>query len=161
MEKVTVQASTTPPDQLTRSLNHPDSLYLKTSYVGERSTVRQRILVVEDNPDIQALVVDVLADEGYEVNVVSNGKTALEVVTTYHPTLILLDLCMPIMDGWSFLHRYHQQSGAMSPVIVMSAAGTRGFDWTVLRFVKGFLPKPFRINDLLRCIQDNQRDASQ
>jgi hypothetical protein len=53
------------------------------------------------------------------------------------------------------LHRYHQLSGNMPPVIVMSAVGGHQFDWKVLRFVKGFLPKPFRIDALLRCIQDN------
>ena len=62
-----------------------------------------QILVVEDDASIRGLVSEVLRDDGYEVSEASNGVEALEALGERLPDLIVLDLMMPIMDGWRFV----------------------------------------------------------
>src|SRR5579862_4602951 len=61
------------------------------------------ILIVDDDPDIRDSLKEVLEDEGYEVNGVANGREALDYLRkSPRPCVILLDLMMPVMDGWQF-----------------------------------------------------------
>ena len=66
------------------------------------SSVRQ-ILVVEDDASIRGLVSDLLRDDGYQVSEACNGAEALDAVREQRPDLIVLDLMMPVMDGWTFV----------------------------------------------------------
>jgi len=58
--------------------------------------------VVEDDRDLRELLVELLRDEGYEAVAAGNGLEGLAMARTHHPDLILLDLLMPIMNGWQF-----------------------------------------------------------
>lgn len=60
-----------------------------------------RILVVEDNPDNRVLIVDVLSTLDYEVIVAGDGLDGVAKARSEHPDLILMDLSLPIMDGWT------------------------------------------------------------
>jgi len=82
------------------------------------------IMVVEDDPDIRDVIATTLADHGYDVIAVANGREALDQLRAAprRPAWILLDLAMPVMDGWEF--RAAQQldpSLADVPVLVLSA----------------------------------------
>ena len=66
-----------------------------------------RILIVEDDKDLNTAYQMILKKSGYEVGSALNGKSALEMVDTFHPDLILLDLLMPIMGGLEFLQNYN------------------------------------------------------
>jgi CheY-like chemotaxis protein len=80
------------------------------------------ILIVEDNPDVQESLAMVLAVTGYDVACVSNGREALDYLQRHsRPDVILLDIRMPVMDGWEFMTR-QQQDARLSqiPVVVMS-----------------------------------------
>lgn len=82
------------------------------------------ILVVDDDDDIREVVRQLLDDEGYRTSGASNGKEALEVALAEHdgPALILLDLMMPVMDGWEFLVRIEDEPTLNRvPVALMSA----------------------------------------
>ena len=86
-------------------------------------TVRQpRILIVEDNADLRAVLVDALTDVGYEIGEASNGLEALAHAEAWLPDAILLDLMMPDMDGAEFLRaRRERPFLAHIPVMVLTA----------------------------------------
>ena len=83
-----------------------------------------KVLVVEDEPDIRELLVDILEDAGYEVSQAMDGGTALEKVRDYPPDIILLDVSMPVMDGFQVLERLQKEPATRSiPVIMVTAKG--------------------------------------
>src|SRR3954470_23175677 len=86
------------------------------------------VLVVDDDQDIREALCDLLADAGYRAASVANGKEALIYLKSGElPCVILLDLMMPVMDGWEF-RRQQQGDPRLSkiPVVVITAAGTQG-----------------------------------
>lgn len=83
-----------------------------------------RVLVVEDEPDIRELLVDILENAGYEVSQAMDGGSALEKVCDYPPDIILLDVSMPVMDGFQVLERLQDKPATRSiPVIMVTAKG--------------------------------------
>lgn len=81
-----------------------------------------RLLVVDDDEDIRGVLREFLEAEGYRVMTASNGREALVQLQRSDPCAILLDLMMPIMNGWQFLEERKQQGDlARAPVIVISA----------------------------------------
>ena len=83
------------------------------------------VFVVEDDVDTRDMLGRFLELEGFRVELASNGQQALDRLSAgVHPCVILLDLMMPIMDGWQFRQRQVQHRDiAHIPVIVVSAAG--------------------------------------
>src|ERR687886_537552 len=82
----------------------------------------KRVLVVDDDDGVRTAVADVLELEGYEVITASNGVEALEQVRTARPDAVVLDLMMPVMDGWTFMEACRQEELCDgTPVLVMSA----------------------------------------
>jgi CheY-like chemotaxis protein len=89
------------------------------------ATSEHVILVVEDDDDIREALCEMLADEGYAVEVATNGAEALDRLRAMDakPCLVLLDLMMPVMDGWTFLAEQRRDANLASvPVVVLSAA---------------------------------------
>ncbi len=80
------------------------------------------VLVVDDDHDLLHLVAAVLEAEGYRVQVAADGSQALGVLQHSTPDLILLDMRMPVMDGWRFAREYHAKYGKMSPIVVITAS---------------------------------------
>ena len=106
------------------------------------------ILVVEDDDDIRDLVELVLRNEGYAVEAAPNGAAALRSIDRAPPRAIILDMKMPVMDGWAFARQYHERGGAEAPIIVMTAAhDPHKRAAQVCAF--DVLIKPFDVNDLL------------
>ena len=109
------------------------------------------ILLVEDDIDVRATVRDLLAEEGYAVVVMRNGAEALAYLkrTTMLPDLILLDLLMPVMDGWQFRAEQKRDNRlSVIPVVVYSAHGARQpIDAAAV------LAKPVGLNDLLKTVE--------
>ncbi len=82
----------------------------------------KRVLVIEDDRAIREAVAEVLATEGYEVGEAANGLEGLQEARTHPPSLIVLDLMMPTMNGWQFREAQRQDPAlADIPVIVVSA----------------------------------------
>jgi CheY-like chemotaxis protein len=112
----------------------------------------RQILVVDDDYGIRSVVDDLLTDEGYAVKTAGNGRQALEILETWQPELILLDLSMPEMNGWTFLaHQQADPALARIPVIVMSAHYNLG-GGAALDSAAAVMPKPFDVERLLDLI---------
>jgi len=111
------------------------------------------ILVVDDDAGIRELISDTLGDEGYVVISASDGVAALLMLEEWQPSLILLDLLMPLMDGDEFLRRYRELPGEHVPVVVFSASGRNRIGRTAAQAeADAFLAKPFDLDDLLGLV---------
>jgi CheY-like chemotaxis protein len=109
------------------------------------------ILIVDDDPDIRDSLREVLEDEGYTVNSVANGREALEYLHhSPRPCVILLDLMMPVMDGWQFRREQKQDPAiATIPLIVITATGKR----PVLIDADELVMKPLDLGRLFEAIE--------
>jgi two-component system chemotaxis response regulator CheY len=112
----------------------------------------ERILIVDDDESIRQIVRLCLSDEGYDVFEAPNGLAALEVVDHLRPGLILLDLRMPVMDGWEFARRYRASPGPHAPMVAFVAALNAEQECADLD-TAGILAKPFDLDDLLRAVR--------
>ena len=113
-----------------------------------------RVLVVEDDAMIREVLTMTLDEEGYEVRAVTHGREALDVLGGWPADLILLDLMLPILDGWGFLAERQRLGVAEAvPVIVVSAA-RRAVAVRTGDGVAGVLPKPFTLDELLATVED-------
>ena len=83
-----------------------------------------RILVVDDESEIRGLLKEILADEGYDVDVAADAEEARESRAQHDPDLVLLDIWMPDTDGITLLREWSQTNGAACPVVMMSGHGT-------------------------------------
>jgi CheY-like chemotaxis protein len=122
---------------------------------GRRATLRpnghRSILIVEDEADLRDMMSQLLKLEGYESAAVSNGREALMYLETDRPDLILLDLMMPVMDGWEFLRRQKADAHVADvPVIVLTALDRgRAGDIDVTEYLK----KPLDFDRLLSLVR--------
>jgi CheY-like chemotaxis protein len=110
------------------------------------------VLVIDDDPDILATVEQILNSEGYEVISAQNGKEALSVLESHRPDVILLDLMMPVMDGWEFRRRLNGHPAADIPVIVVSADRDVARKAATIN-ADGYIAKPFDLDDLIDVVQ--------
>ncbi|MBL4634987.1 MAG: response regulator [Kofleriaceae bacterium] len=110
------------------------------------------ILVVDDDPLLRGAIAMILEDEGYTVELASDGIKALEAIAANKPDMILLDMMMPNMSGTQVLRELQESERTSSiPVIIMTAingvAGGR-----VLNGDNEIVEKPFEVHDLLNKI---------
>ena len=112
----------------------------------------ERILIVDDDESIRQIVHMCLSDEGYQVVEASNGQAALALVEDFQPSLILLDLRMPVMDGWEFARRYHALPGPHVPIVAFVAALNAEQECADLP-TAGILNKPFDLDELLQAVR--------
>ena len=108
------------------------------------------ILIVEDDPEILGTVADILEFEGYEVERASNGLEALRIIEQVRPRLVLLDMRMPVLDGWDFAKALEQRN-IYVPILVMTAAADAR-RWAQEIGAAGYLAKPFDLSDLLSVV---------
>ncbi|MEW5757642.1 MAG: sigma-54 dependent transcriptional regulator [Pseudomonadota bacterium] len=112
------------------------------------------VLVVDDEPDIRALVKEILEDEGCEVRVAQDGEHARAALRERDPDLVLLDIWMPDIDGISFFKQNLALQQPKIPVIVMSGHGTVETAVEATRLgAYAFLEKPLSLNKLLPAVE--------
>jgi DNA-binding response OmpR family regulator len=97
-----------------------------------------------------------LTDEGYEVTLASNGSEALDASVDGPFDIILLDMRMPVMDGWSFAEEYRNRPGPRVPVIVVTAARDAAARAAEID-ADGYLAKPFSLDELFAMIERHVR----
>jgi two-component system chemotaxis response regulator CheY len=111
-----------------------------------------KVLVVDDDDAIGEFVDWVLTDEGHEVTKAGNGAIALKLLEGLAPDVILLDMRMPVMDGWQFADAYRKGNYPRVPIVVVTAArdATERADEIG---ADAYLGKPFDIDDLLATVR--------
>lgn len=112
----------------------------------------ERILIVDDDESIRVIVRMCLTDEGYEVRDAANGQSALELLEDFQPDLILLDLRMPVMDGWEFARRYRASEQKPAPLVAFVAALNAEEECVGLELA-AIVTKPFDLDDLLEIVR--------
>jgi two-component system, chemotaxis family, chemotaxis protein CheY len=118
------------------------------------------VLVVDDDVTIRSTVAEALELEGYLVARASNGAEALQLVRQQRPGAIVLDLMMPVMDGWTFLeHCRAEPTCHETPVLVISAYRDLPKDAATLG-VNGCLAKPFDLDVLVGAVDRLVRRAA-
>ena len=112
----------------------------------------QHILVVDDDPAIRDVVADILEISDYPVQTAVNGAEALEKIRRDQPAAVLLDLMMPVMNGWEFLRACRKEAPcAHVPIVVMSAA-REASDVADELGAQAFLAKPFELDAILSVV---------
>jgi two-component system response regulator MprA len=112
---------------------------------------QQKILVVEDDPAVRELFLDVLATEKYAVHTATNGEEALTQTRSLNPDLILLDIHMPKLDGVSFCKAIRDDQRTQDiPVIFITAYNSRERrEEAIAAGGDDFMGKPFKIDELM------------
>jgi DNA-binding response OmpR family regulator len=115
-------------------------------------TAPGRVLVVEDDDLLREALAEVLADDGHDVRTAANGADALAQLESWEPQLIVLDLMMPIMDGFAFrAEQLRRDLRVDVPVLVLSAV--RDLDAAATRIdAAACLSKPFRLEEVLASV---------
>ncbi|MFL6575657.1 MAG: sigma-54-dependent transcriptional regulator [Povalibacter sp.] len=113
-----------------------------------------RILVVDDESEIRGLLKEILADEGYEVDVAADAAEARSRRAQHDPDLVLLDIWMPDTDGITLLREWTQTNGSSCPVVMMSGHGTVKTAVEATRLgAFDFVEKPLSLAKLLRTVE--------
>ena len=119
----------------------------------------RRILLVDDEPSLQKMLVHALEREGFQVHAVGDGEAALEAFSTYEPHLIILDIMLPKIDGTEVCRRIRMQSDV--PIIMLTAK-----DDEIDRVVglelgaDDYVTKPFAVRELVARVRAIMRRAS-
>ncbi|HEY8210949.1 MAG TPA: response regulator [Myxococcaceae bacterium] len=116
--------------------------------------MHEEVLIVDDDSDMRAVLVLALQDAGYTTRVAQDGRQALDAVAARMPALVLLDMLMPVMDGWQCARELHARYGQAVRIVVITAAEHA---WARAQEVAAddVLPKPFDVDDLLRVVADH------
>jgi len=119
--------------------------------------VKKTILVADDEPSIIKVVSYRLKKAGYDVMSASNGQEVMDSISAKRPDLILLDLSMPIMDGYEACRRIKSDKSLMSIPVVFFTASTTAVDIedVARKFnADGYMRKPFEPEELLKKIKE-------
>jgi len=109
------------------------------------------ILIVDDDPSILLTLAEFLDIEGYPVETAQNGAEALARIRQREPALVMLDMRMPVLDGWGFVEALRGQ-GRTPPILVMTAARDAQ-EWAREVDAVGYLAKPFDLVDVLSAVE--------
>jgi len=108
--------------------------------------------VVDDDDAICELLRDALTGEGYAVATVPHGAAALELVRHHQPAVILVDLRMPIMDGWAFVEQYRRVADPPASILLLSAI--RDVEENAKRLgAAGSISKPFEVAAVVSAVR--------
>lgn len=110
------------------------------------------VLVIDDDPDMRDVVSQALEAFGYRVTTAAHGVEGLAVLEHGLPDLILLDMRMPVMDGWTFAAEFRRRHDSQVPIVVCTAAEDTARRAREVGAV-GALSKPFELDDLLRLVE--------
>ena len=115
-------------------------------------TPGQYILVVDDDDDFREAICEVLGEAGYPVQQAENGELALKRVAEEAPGIVLLDLKMPVLDGWGVMERMRGDARSSAiPILILSAYG---FEWEAeLLGAQGYIPKSVGMDEILERVR--------
>ena len=112
----------------------------------------KKILIVEDDHNISELLQLYLKNEGYETVIANDGGEGIDQFRRFRPDLVLLDLMLPVMDGWGVLRTIRQDSKV--PVIMLTAKGETSDKVTGLKQgADDYITKPFEMKEVLARVE--------
>jgi DNA-binding response OmpR family regulator len=113
-------------------------------------TAKPIIMIVEDDPDLAKILRFQLSTEGFAIEAADNGATAYDLVQNISPDCIILDLMMPVMDGFSFLKRLRALNQTKDvPVIVLTASEDERHKRKSHQYLAdAFVKKPYNLQEL-------------
>jgi CheY-like chemotaxis protein len=120
--------------------------------ISKEGRVSAPILVVDDDPSILDVVTMTLEFEGYTAQTALDGAEALEVIERGKPALVLLDMRMPGMDGWTFARELRSR-GLDIPIVVMTAAQDAR-RWAEEIGADAYVEKPFELSKLIGTVSE-------
>ena len=111
----------------------------------------RKVLIVEDDSNIAELLHLYLEKEGFETTVASDGGKGVELFRSFRPDLVLLDIMLPVMDGWSVCRKIREESN--TPIIMLTAKGETGDKVFGLEMgADDYIVKPFEMKEVLARI---------
>jgi CheY-like chemotaxis protein len=122
--------------------------------LNRTASIARTILVVDDDSALRNTLIEILEEEGYRASSASNGQEALEFLRRQGPppSLILLDMMMPVMDGWAFREEQrNDQTLSGIPVVIFSAQGNVS-EMAASVSASGYLKKPLLLKELLEVV---------
>ena len=130
-------------------------LVRRSAMADSRPGSEPRILLVEDDHELRQSLSEALQDAGYHVDSAGNGREALDYLEeNAPPCLVLLDLMMPVMNGWEFREeQLRRKSVAGVPVVILTADGRADIKVQMLR-ADGFLRKPIELERLFGLLAE-------
>lgn len=117
---------------------------------------KNKIFHIDDEAEMHLLVKMILGKHGYELETAFDGSEALEKLTNYRPDLILLDIAMPILDGWAFRKKIMEYDHLKDvPIVLVTAKYSSGDALQGLHDMEAdaYLTKPFNPSQLLNTIK--------
>jgi len=121
---------------------------------GVRRETSTSVLVVDDEPQVVWMLRFSLEAEGYATYSARDGRSALDEIREHHPRLMLLDIMMPVMDGWAVLEQMRSLPAEDRPrvVVVSARSSLRDRAKAAELGADAFVPKPFNVDDLLAVL---------
>lgn len=110
------------------------------------------VLVVDDDPAIRGLVAEALRSEGYTVDLAAHGREALDAMRARKPATVILDLMMPIMDGFSFMDACQREALCPDVPIVVISAARDALKNLREQPVDAWIQKPFDLDHLVQTV---------
>lgn len=114
-----------------------------------------KVLIADDEPALRSLLKTNLSFEGFETLTASNGEEALRVIRDEAPDVVLLDVMMPVMDGWQVLEELSKNENRQTKVILVTAKATSEAQlqgWEL--GCDEYLTKPFDLDDMIERIME-------
>jgi CheY-like chemotaxis protein len=111
------------------------------------------VLVVDDDPVIRDMMVDILSLEGYDPLVARNGQEALELLQREESLLVFLDLLMPVIDGNEVCRRLNADSGLRQRHVIVVMSALDHLTHVSELHVDATMPKPFVVEDVLAILK--------
>ncbi len=113
---------------------------------------RGRVLIVDDEPDILLMLRVNLESEGFSTALAGDGETALRRMEEEHPDVVLLDVMMPVMDGWGVLGGLHRLDPRPRILVLSAKSGARDMAKAYELGADEYVTKPFDPDDLIASI---------
>ncbi len=114
-----------------------------------------KILVADDSPTVRHLIMKFLDGEGYEIVTASDSADVVDLIDEINPDLVISDIMMPGMDGYTFLrHIRKEKTQAALPVIIMSTKEREIMEDLFVSYgITGYLQKPFEKDQLVELVE--------
>ena len=111
-----------------------------------------KVLIVDDEPDILLMLRVNLEAEGYQTALAADGETALRRIAEERPDLILLDVMMPVMDGWGVLEALADDVFVHRVIVVSAKSSERDITRALALGASAYLTKPFDPDELIEAV---------